>query len=183
MCDELVCIDVARCDCSEHGSCSTINGSCSCEAGWEGPICNDSVATTVVASTSNTGGDSESENRTAYGTVTLPSTSESPSPAHPTSKASAPPSSTSTEGKESSIACDASLRTLSVAVVIGTGIVSVIAHLLVCWYCQRRYYASHQHSMSHHRTRQPPNRRKRRKLRKKPAFMQIPLQSSSDCSI
>jgi hypothetical protein len=73
------------------------------------------------------------------------------------------------------------LRTLSVAMVIGTGVVSVVAHLLVCWYCQRRY-TSHL-STRHHRTRQPPSQRKRRRLRKKPAFMQIPLQSSTDCSI
>lgn len=147
---------------------------------------------TTVSSTSNTSDSSES---ISDGGATSP-TSESPSPVQTTSKdeetsapanskeaeiVTAPPSSPSTEEKRSSITCNASLKRLSIVVVIGTGIISVIVHLLVCWYCQRRHNISH-HSMKHYRIRQPA-RRKRRKLRKKPAFMQIPLQSSSDCSI
>ena len=188
MCDQHVYVDIARCDCSEHGSCSAVSGSCSCEAGWEGPTCNNSMTTTVTTPTNNTSG--FSENSTDSG-LTTPGTWKAPGngdvtgsspPGNGDVTGSTPPGSTSTEDKESSIACDASLRTLSVAMVIVTGVSSVVAHLLVCWYCQRRYYTSH-FSISHRRTRQPPNQRKRRRLRKKPAFMQIPLQSSSDCSI
>ena len=184
VCDHHDIIDIARCDCSEHGSCSTVNGSCLCEAGWEGPTCNSSMATTV-ASASNASDYSDSANNTDSGALTPPTSKASTPPGNEHVTASIPPGSedvtvsSSTEEKAPSIA---SLRTLSVAVVIGTGIVSVIAHLLICWYCHRRYHGSHL-SMGHPRTRPPPTRRKRRKLRKKTAFMQIPLQSSSDCSI
>ena len=168
-----------RCDCSEHGSCSAISGSCLCEAGWEGPTCNNSLTTTDPTPTS---GFSDSENSTDSGLITPDNGAVTGSTNGDVTNSTTPDSILSTEDKEPSIDRDDSLKTLSVAMVIVTGISSVVAHLLVCWYCQRRYYTSHL-TMSHHRTRQPPSRRKRRRLRKKPAFMQIPLQSSSDCSI
>ena len=142
--------------------------------------------TTIFPSATTTSASRESS---SDGVVTSsPPISKNPSLVQPTSEnegTSSPSSgleaSSSTEEKRSSIACDGSLRTLSIVVVIGTGVISVVVHLLVCWYCQRGYRGSHS-SSNHYRTRQP-TRRKRRKLRKKPAFMQIPLQSSSDCSI
>ena len=182
-----MCVHVSRCDCSEHGSCSPLNGSCSCEDGWEGPSCNDSMATTVTSTGSTPTTTDTGNNGSRVTSPTLSSTQRQHSTGaqfthisiRQTSKEESDPSIVaSTSGEQLlTTTCDYSLRTLSIAVVIGAGSASVLLHLLVCWFCQRRY-----ESREHQRTRQPM-RRKRRKLRKKPPFMRIPLQSSSDCSI
>ena len=71
------------------------------------------------------------------------------------------------------------LTMVAVAIVIATGVASVLVHMLIWWVCHRRRLSYH--FEYHKRTSRP--RLKRRKLRKRPPFMQVPVQSSSDCSI
>ena len=68
---------------------------------------------------------------------------------------------------------------VAVAIVMATGIVSVLVHVLIWWVCHRKQLS---YQFDHHKRTSRP-RLKRRKLRKRPPFMQVPVQSSSDCSI
>lgn len=68
---------------------------------------------------------------------------------------------------------------VAVAIVIVTGVVSALVHVYIWWVCHRRQL-SYQFD---HRKRTSRPRLKRRKLRKRPPFMQVSVQSSSDCSI
>ena len=68
---------------------------------------------------------------------------------------------------------------VAIAIVIATGVASVLVHMLIWWVCHRRQLS---YQFEHHKRTSRP-RRKRRKLRKRPPFMQVSVQSSSDCSI
>lgn len=173
---------VRRCNCSEHGRCSPVNGSCFCEDGWEGTTCNDSITTTVSDGLGSHDVTSDERYSTQLPTVIT----EGPDPnldlpQRPLQDPNLDKSTAIPTCQKSTY----SLTSAAVAMVIGTGFISVLVHILICWGCQKRYLNHYNYKFENHQRNRYSNRTglKRRKLRKKPAFMQIPIQSSSDCSI
>ena len=177
---------VYRCSCSEHGRCSPFNGSCTCQAGWTGSTCNDTALETRVSSI---GGAITTATSESLGDSALPALFSSDSKPHPTSVGVVKQDNVSyRSGCEPALGAmvnstcqlrNTMLVKSAVAIVIVTGFVSVAMHMLICWVCHKRTLRRHLNPNRTTRSR----KMKRRKLRKKPAFMRVPLQSSSDCSI
>ena len=191
MCDRGVCVFLlCRCNCSEHGTCSPVNGSCGCDAGWTGQTCNDSAIETSGleegegnhSSTTSSGLGEEAYTTEPLEVGTEATTlEEKEGEAATTSNIEIKTPPTRQEAPPTTKSCQQTNNfhiNVAVATVIVTGFVSVLVHVLICWMCHRK-------SVSEHfgRGLRQRSKLKRRKLRKKPAFMRLAIQSSSDCSI
>lgn len=165
---------VCRCVCSEHGNCSPVNGSCLCDEGWVGPSCNVSTD------------DYEHSNGTTHleNTTTIEQTVASWNSTTTSESSTREPVTESTTDDVTIISSTESCQppnhfaqqVVAVAMVTIVGCSTVVAHLLIWWICHKQRQKNYFDKRTHPKL-------KRRKLRKKPPFMRVPLQSSSDCSI